>query len=227
MSGFKNKDLNSFAKKSIFNDLINFIFISLDNMKQVHIFKNEKIQNNEEKIRTHLVANYLNNDEFRNSIGYNTLMLRFDIEVPENYKRDEEKHLGRMDIRVITPNFFKNPKDYYNIECKRIDGSKTLNELFVKEGICRFVLENSKYLSYHNKNIMLAFVIKNINIDQNVNQINQIQIENKDIKMIQELQRNDINSRQYYLYESRYVNEKQQLELSHMFYDLSNIVSRK
>lgn len=227
MSGFKNKDLNSFAKKSIFNDLINFIFISLDNMKQVHIFKNEKIQNNEEKIRTHLVANYLNNDEFRNSIGYNTLMLRFDIEVPENYKREEEKHLGRMDIRVITPNFFKNSKDYYNIECKRIDGSKTLNELFVKEGICRFVLENSKYLSYHNRNIMLAFVVKNIDIEQNINQINQIQIENKDIKVIQELQRNGMNRRQYYLYESRYVNENQQLELSHMFYDLSNIVSRK
>ena len=112
MSGFKNKDLNSFAKKSIFNDLINFIFISLENMKQVQILKKEKIQNNEEKIRTHLVKNYLNNYEFRNSIGYNTLMLWFDIEVPDNYKRDEEKHLGRMDIRVITPNIFKNSKDY-------------------------------------------------------------------------------------------------------------------
>lgn len=227
MSGFKNKDLNSFAKESIFNDLINFIFVSLDHMKQVHIFKNEKIQNNEEKIRTHLVANYLNNDEFRNSIGYNTLMLRFDIEVPENYKKEEETHLGRMDIRVITPNFFKDTKDYYNIECKRIDGSKVLNNLFVKEGICRFVLEHSKYLSYHNKNIMLAFVVKNIDIAQNVAQINQIQIDNKDMKIIQELQRNEMNGKQYYLYESRYINENRQLELSHMFYDLSNIVSRK
>lgn len=227
MSGFKNKDLNSFAQKSIFNDLINFIFISLDEMKRVYILNNEKIQNNEEKIRTHLVKNYLNNDKFRKSIGYNTLMLRFDIEVPENYKRDKEKYLGRMDIRVITPNFFYNQKDYYNIECKRIDGSKILNELFVKEGICRFALENSKYLSYHNKNIMLAFVVENIDIEQNVKQINQIQIKNKDIKIIQELQRNYMNRKQYYLYESRYVNENQQLELSHMFYDLSNIVSRK
>lgn len=227
MSGFKNKDLNSFAKKSIFNDLVNFIFVSLDNMKQIHIFKNEKIQNNEERIRTHLVANYLNNDEFRNSIGYNTLMLRFDIEVPENYKKEKETHLGRMDIRVITPNFFKNSQDYYNIECKRIDGSKVLNNLFVKEGICRFALEDSKYLSYHNKNIMLAFVVKNIDIERNVDKINQIQIENKDMKMIQELQRNEINGKKYYLYESKYVNENGQLELSHMFYDLSSIVSRE
>lgn len=227
MSGFKNKSLNSFAKKSIFNDLINFIFISLDNMKQVYILQNEKIQNNEEKIRTHLVVNYLNNDEFRNSIGYNTLMLRFDIEVPENYNKEDENYLGRIDIRVITPNFFKDSKDYYNIECKRIDGSKTLNKLFVKEGICRFVLENSKYLSYHNKNIMLAFVVENIDIEQNIKQINQIQIENKNIKMIQEMQRNDMNRKKYYLYESRYVNENQQLELSHMFYDLSDIVSKE
>ncbi len=227
MRGFKNKDLNSFVKESIFNDLINFIFISLDNMKQVQIFKNEKIKNNEEKIRTHLVENYLNDYEFKNRIGYGTLMLKFDIEVPENYKIDEEKHLGRMDIRVITPNIFSNPKDYYNIECKRIDGSKTLNELFVKEGICRFVLEDSKYLSYHNKNIMLAFVVKNINIEQNVKQINQIQNDNKDIKMIQELQRNHMSKKQYYLYESRYAKENQQLELSHMFYDLSEIVRVK
>lgn len=225
MSGFKNKDLNSFVKKSIFKDLINFIFISLDSMKQMHISKNEKMQNNEEKIRTHLVVNYLNNDEFRNSIGYNTLMLRFDIEIPENYRKEKETHLGRMDIRVITPNFFNDSKDYYNIECKRIDGSKTLNELFVKEGICRFVLENPKYLSYHNKNIMLAFVVKNIDIEKNIEKINQIQIKNKDIKMIQELQKENMNKIDYYLYKSSYLNEKRQIELSHIFYDLSNIVN--
>lgn len=136
-------------------------------------------------------------------------------------------NIGRMDIRVITPNFFENAKDYYNIECKRIDGSKKLNNLFVEEGICRFVLENPKYLSYNNKNIMLAFVVNNIDIEQNVKQINQIQIGNKNIKMIQELKRNDMNRKQYHLYESRYVNEDQQLELSHMFYDLSSIVIRK
>ena len=74
---------------------------------------------------------------------------------------------------------------------------------------------------------MLACVVENIDIEQNVKQINQIQIENKDIKMIQELQRNDMNKKKSYLYESRYVNENQQLELSHMFYDLSNIESRE
>lgn len=227
MSGFKNEELNSLAKKNIFNDLINYIFISLDNMKQVYMLKNEKIQNNEEMIRTHLVVNYLNNDKFRNSIGYGTLMLRFDVEVPENYKQGEETYLGRMDIRVTTPNFFKNSKDYYNIECKRIDGSKTLNNLFVKEGICRFVLENSKYSSYHNKNIMLAFVVKNIDIEQNINQINQIQIKYESIKMIQELQRNSANKEEYYLYKSYYEKKNQQIELSHIFYDLSNIVDRK
>lgn len=227
MSGFKDNELNTFVKKSIFNELIDFLFISLDNMKQEHIINKKKIQNNEEKIRTHLVKNYLNNEEFKKSIGYTTLMLFFDIEVPEKYEREEEKHLGRMDIRVITPNIFYNVKDYYNIECKRIDGSKRLNKLFVQEGICRFVLENPKYLSYNNKNVMLAFVVENIDIEKNVKQINQIQNENKDIKMLQELQRNDRGKKMHYLYESRYTNKKQQLELSHIFYDLSEIVRKR
>ena len=226
MGGFKNKNLNNFVKQSIFNDMIKFIFISLESMKHTNMIKKTKIPNEEEKIRNHLVENYLNKDEFKRSIGYDNLELRFWIEAQENYDIENEKYRGRTDIRVISPDYFRNIKNYYTIECKRIDGSLPLNRLFVTEGICRFVLKEPKYLSHNKKNIMLGFIIKNINIEQNVSEIDEIQRRNKDIRLIGELRRNNIEKSEYYLYKSEYECDKKHIELNHMFYDLSSIIEK-
>ncbi|MEI3401182.1 MAG: hypothetical protein V8R51_01970 [Clostridia bacterium] len=58
MGGFKNQRLNQIAKNNIYEDMINFIFISLEKMRENLLAENKNIKNDEEKIRTHLLEHY-------------------------------------------------------------------------------------------------------------------------------------------------------------------------
>ena len=114
--GFKNKELNILFKKRTLEEIIEFVFLSMNHMKEICEKENIKIENKEEKIRTHLLENYLDNDNFRKNIGYEVEVfpLRFEAEVPENYNPDTESYKGRVDIKVVGLNtFLKNKKDYY------------------------------------------------------------------------------------------------------------------
>lgn len=55
MSGFKDQQLNEIAKEKIFEDIIDFVFISLEHMKTDLLLQNKKLKNKEEEIRTHLL----------------------------------------------------------------------------------------------------------------------------------------------------------------------------
>lgn len=121
------------------------------------------IHNIEENIE--LIIKELGYTESDNLFYYDDLYLLFDAEVAEGYDLTSEEYIGRVDIKVYSINTIINPKDYYIIECKRIDGSSTLNRKFITEGICRFILNKPKYSSYNKKNIMLGFVVKNIDIE--------------------------------------------------------------
>lgn len=183
--------------------------------------KKFSIQNHEEKIRTHLLENYLENENIRCTIGLSDVPIRFLPEVPENYDADNNTYIGRTDIRVLSSNWLSNPKDYYIVECKRLDGTQFLNQKYVNEGICRFVGDTPKYSSYNKQNIMLGFVVKDINYSVVIRKISDIHTKrlgsriDKDISVIE-------NSKNYYLYESTYTN---QLSLSHIFYNISSIIS--
>ena len=227
MGGFKNKSLNFLVKQAIFNDMIKYIFISLDSMKKSFLLQHKKLLNDEEKIRTHLLENYLNNDSFKKEMGYDNLALRFFPEVPESYDKCDEEYVGRADIKVICPNYFNDVKDYYIIECKRVDGSAKLNTFYVAEGICRFVSEPPKYLSFNGKNIMLAFVVTDIDIDRNISKINEIQAKIKEIKLIGALKKCKSERAEHYLYTSKYECNSVQIELSHIFYDFSMMIKSK
>lgn len=225
MSGFKNKTLNEIAKINMFEDMINFIFISLENMKNDLTYKNKKVKNNEEKIRNYLLENYLNNPTFKNNVDFSDLYLLFEKEVPEGYDAKENKYVGRVDIKVFSVNtLINNPKDYYIIECKRIDGSSILNREFVKEGIYRFILENPKYSSFHRKNIMLGFVVNDIDINENYNKIEDIQDNNNNTYIIEEKQKIEMKNKDFYLYRNKYTNIYEQIDLYHMFYKLCDVV---
>ena len=147
--------------------------------------------------------------------------IRFLPEVPENYDMDNNTYIGRTDIRVLSSNWLSNPKDYYIVECKRIDGTKSLNQKYVDEGIGRFVGDSPKYSSYNNQNIMLGFVVKEIDCSVVISDISNIHTNrigsliDKDITIIE-------NYKDYYLCESVYTNK---LYLSHIFYDISSAVS--
>lgn len=107
------------------------------------------------------------------------------------------------------------------MECKRLDGGNTLNNLYVKEGVSRFVGDTLKYSSFYNKNIMLGFCVKKHDIKQNVTKIAKIHT----CLIAEELRGLTICSdlRTYKIYESTYT-KPQDLELKHIFYDMTDII---
>ncbi len=221
MGGFQDKLLNQHFKQNFYNIIITTLITSCKLMIENCCSNKLSIPNHEEKIRTYLLENYLENEKTRCIIGLSDVPIRFLPEVPENYDMDNNTYIGRTDIRVLSSNWLSNPKDYYIVECKRIDGTKSLNQKYVDEGIGRFVGDSPKYSSYNNQNIMLGFVVKEIDCSVVISDISNIHINrigsliDKDITIIE-------NSKDYYLCESVYTNK---LYLSHIFYDISSAVS--
>jgi len=82
-------------------------------------------KNSENSIRDMLLKS-LKDTKIRNEdcliTGY-----RFDKEVDESE--------GRVDIKIIDINDFEKYEAYYIIECKRLDGTKRLNNAYVNDGI--------------------------------------------------------------------------------------------
>lgn len=225
MRGFKNQQLNEIAKEKTFEDIIDFVFVSLEQMKNDLLLQNKKLKNKEEKIRTHLLEKYLNDTNFRQKVNFGNLYFLFEAEVAEGYDKENEEYIGRIDIKVIGINTVMSVgKDYYIIECKRLDGSKKLNNEFVTEGICRFVLSKPKYSSFNQRNIMLGLIVKNIDVEKNVYKINDIQNKNENIHIIEEMNKYKKEKEEYYLYKNKYQCQDKQIELDHMFYNLFEII---
>lgn len=220
MAGFQNQLLNQKFKHSFYDIIITALVIGcklmIEDCKEHH----STIQNHEEKLRTHLLENYLENDSFRRVLGLEGVPVRFLPEVLEHYNKTTDTYTGRTDIRIVSSNWFKNREDYYTVECKRIDGNLTLNQKYVDEGICRFTGETPKYPSYHNRNIMLGFLVKDLDCVVTINAIADIHrnrlgnIIVKDLTILE-------NAEDYCLCESVYTND---LSLNHIFYDISSIV---
>lgn len=147
--------------QSEFQDLIAKIYLCCELML---LDKVELPYNNENGIRDILLFKYLNNNELRQRFGLINFL--FDPEVPVNN--------GRSDIKVSTKNTFIDTNAYYVIECKRLDGKSTLNKAYVEDGINRFTTnyksKNHEYYypSNYGFNGMIGFVIKNININDNM-----------------------------------------------------------
>jgi hypothetical protein len=225
MGGFKNTELNNIFNYSLFDEIAEKVLLCSEMMNSDYICFDKKIENLEEKIRTHLLENYLENDEIRTKLGIDKLEIRFMAEVPENHDTNQDIYLGRVDIKVVGVNWlFSNSKDYYIIECKRIDGSSVLNEKFVKEGIARFASEPIKYSSYNNKNFMFGFVVKAIDIEENTLKIDRLQNKNNNIAIRQGLVQVESKIINSYLYISKYNVKEKVLELKHLFYDFSKII---
>lgn len=221
MGGFQNQLLNQDFRNNFYNIIITALIKSCKLMTENCRSDKLNIPNHEEKIRTYLLENYLENDKVRCMTGLSGVPVRFLPEVPENYDEDSNTYIGRTDIRVLSSNWFSNAKDYYIVECKRLDGTKFLNKKYVDEGIGRFVGDSPKYSSYNNRNIMLGFVVKEIDCFVVIHEISDIHLKrigcliDKDITIIE-------NAKDYCICESAYTNH---LNLSHIFYDISGVVS--
>ncbi|MBB2146834.1 hypothetical protein GM921_15125 [Pedobacter sp. LMG 31464] len=146
----------------------------LNKISQCHSISlsfNDLYRNNEDSIRDQLHCNYLNNTEIKKKIG---LRYHFECE-PKEFGVGE----GYLDIKVFNANIFKNPSEYFIIECKRLNslnlkGRTGLNAEYIEHGIMRFVKE--KYSCYHRINAMIGFIVSKLDLDENINNINHLLI---------------------------------------------------
>jgi len=213
MSGFKKA-----AMHDLFNLIILHVAVSCEKMKKDCIESQKYLSNHEDKISNRLVAQYLDK---------NSLELIFILQQPENFNVDSDTFAGRTDISVMSSNTLKNRNAYFTIECKRLDGGKTLNEKYVKEGIARFVEHPPKYSSYYGKSIMLGYIVKAISdISKNTKKIDNIQrkllvgIQIGEMQLVSD-ERKDF-SRYHCIYQA---DNNLNVELTHLLYDFSDVVA--
>ena len=219
MAGFGDIELNTLIQEDVFEKVGNYICFCCEEMKSDLCNKGEKVPNDENKIRNHLLETYL--DDSLNRRKQNMMMFKFMPESLENYDDEKFSYEGRVDIKIVNQNeWFENGEAAYFVECKRLDGNKRLNDEYVKNGIARFVVKPLHYSSHYNKNYMLGFIIKNININENVKKIEKIQDTNTKINN----QSGFIQSEKNLNYDCTYDVGSRVIELRHMFADLSDVV---
>lgn len=130
-------------------------------------------------------------------------------------------YIGRADICIKLKSDFEKREAYYIVECKRLDGKSDLNKKYVCEGVARFITR--KYSSYYGKNIMLGFVIKQIDISKNTVLIESIQNTDKNKYMHGNFDLTIARTKSE-VYKCQYHIENGDLELRHIFADYSEII---
>lgn len=216
MSSMLKKNLLDALHRAHFNKIINYVLNICEMVVEDYQQKRLKMPNDENKIRSIVLEEYLT----KQKKTYGMSSYRFEPEALEHYV-GEGKHIGRVDIRILLKSAFEKEEAYYIIECKRIDGSSGLNNLYVKEGVARFVTQ--KYSSYYGRNIMLGFVVKKIDVSANAQEIEQIQNLDTDKKMhgsFELITEEGVTKSYRCLYQI----QSGELELRHIFSDYSSII---
>lgn len=216
MSGILNKNILEALYRANFEKITNYIIDICELVVEDYEKKQLKLPNDENKIRSIMLEEYLKPQ--KDSYGISDY--RFELEVPENYVGNGQ-HIGRVDIRILLKSDFEKEDAYYIIECKRIDGTSNLNKKYVKEGVARFITE--KYSSYYGRNIMLGFVVKKIDISANAQLIEESQNADLDQHMHGNFQlvKSDKLTESY---KCMYQIQSGELELRHIFSDYSSII---
>ncbi len=178
------------------------------------------IPNDENGIRDILVNDYVNNCEIKRK-----LELRYFV-LPEV---EETGTSGRTDIRIFNPNTYYDQAEYYIIECKRLDekartGTSGLNSKYIKKGIQRFISEH--YSSYYQTNAMIGFMVKSIDIDENIENINQLLITNHTkCNTLRKITKEHFISDFEYQYSSKHKTASgSDLKLYHLMFDFNNLI---
>jgi hypothetical protein len=156
-------DASVFTKKSLYLDReFEFILSGVYKCYQRMLVDYSTIENNENKIRNRLYKDYLKSSSVRTELGLENYIFHPEVpEIDENY--DES---ARTDVIVYNAvNYAKDETAYYIVECKRIDGSKGLNDKYWLNGINRFI--EDRYPTNKSVNAMLGFIVKPINIEAN------------------------------------------------------------
>jgi len=174
------------------------------------------LPNHEDKISNRLVARYLN-------VGVKGI--RFDRESLEGFDDDTDTFIGKTDIRVGLSDYLNgNDKAYYTIEAKRLDGTQNLNNKYVSDGISRFVAPPSpKYSSYYGKSIMLGYVVRDIDVSRNTEEIDKLQHKLLVGTMVGSMSLICDDGKGFSHYQCSYQNLN--IELTHLFYNFSDVIA--
>ncbi|MBS1778057.1 MAG: hypothetical protein JST70_01955 [Bacteroidetes bacterium] len=200
--------------ESEFKQIISFLIDCYEHMLTAH--KNNKIENNENKIRNRLFKDYLTSNKIRNSAKL--FPCRFECEsaeIDDNY--DE---VGYTDIKILTQASLNISDAYFIIECKRIDGKTTLNRKYISDGIMRFI-DVKKYPAYYYLNGMLGFIVDEIDVNKNIGKINALlRGQFTDASTIDYLK----PLKDHVYISTHLTKNKKKLKLYHIMFDLSEIV---
>lgn len=107
----------------------------------------------EDPIRNLLINKYLK--KYKNNFNLSTLIFKSG---GEEISSTGYKTVGRLDINIENAKNLFSEESYYTIECKRLDGSTSLNKAYVQEGINRFI--SGKYSKTMPLAGMIGFVQK-------------------------------------------------------------------
>lgn len=195
------------------------ILIGIVRCYQIMLQDRVLVPNHEREIRDSILKNYLNNNSTRKKV--NLVDFLFDGEPIEYPDR------GLVDIKISTKNTFIDTSAYYIIECKRLDdknllGNNGLNAKYISEGIIRFV--SGHYSSYDNMCGMIGFIVKSINIANNISNINTLLKKPKfsNANKIDELKSDNFieNFNQSYL-STHKSNNRSNINIYHLMFDFS------
>lgn len=194
------------------------------------------IDNNERRIRNYLYEHYLDNGLFREKHGLNPFIF-----IPEPAEIKDGEEVGYLDIKVITFDTFRETKNYYTVECKKLDGKYRLlkpkagskylkNSLateYIENGVFRFV--SQQYPTPLGVNGMVGFVVEEVDIEDSITDITSLMQErftNCKTSRVLEKVLSDDDFEFTFLSTHRDV-EENVFDLYHLMLDLSSIVRRK
>lgn len=218
MAGFGDGLLNIKIQNSVFDQLSEYMISCCNAMIGDLKTNAKKLVNDENKIRSFLLENYLDDNTFRRA--NNMIMFRFIPEVVENFDNEALTYDGRVDIKIVNQNdCFDDRAAAYFVECKRVDGNKHLNKEYVEKGVKRFVVSPPHYSTYYEKNYMLGFVVKKIDIESNVYKIDDLQQSNVEIQTVGKMVKSNLRLNE--AYDCKYNMDGKIIELRHLFADLS------
>lgn len=225
VSGFKLGKYNDIFKNSLFEAIREYVIKSCEVMVEDSIQGKEFLPNNENGIKNRLVFRYLRDDKNKDRLKFDTWKLDFEAENSENYSQEDgDTANARLDIKIISEDTLASNERYYTIECKRLDGNKTLNTKYIDEGIARFVKGTVKYASAYKKNFMLGFLVRDIDIVKNTEKIENTQKVNLSNEVITPLMIFTNNAPACCVYSGNYKTLKGDLELHHIFYNVSGAI---
>ncbi|WP_145856858.1 hypothetical protein [Pedobacter suwonensis] len=206
-----NLNASIFSKSHIYLDrefefILRGIYMCYQNM----LVDYAEVENNENKIRNRLYRDYLKKVSVKQSLGLEHYI--FHPEVPEVDAEYNES--ARTDFMVYNSlTYVKDELAYYIIECKRIDGSKTLNDKYTENGIDRFIQD--RYPSNRKVNAMLGFIVKPLKINENSLKIPSL----KKYPFIDDFE--------FSYTSSHTTNRKIKVTLYHLMLDFSTIIKKK